>query len=662
MKACSMRRGGGWPWGILCCAVFLASSVTGKGVHAVPVFGQRPRLAANLEKGPGPIARAELLWREALHVPAEDAQWIFYYACPDDGTRLVPETAERHRCPRCGIVYSDARTVAAHRHLLHDQLNQDCHDLAVAFARSGEERFAKPVREALLRLADLYPGWMRHDRWGRTGLLALTGGRRYAQQLDEAVSIIRLARAYDLIADAVCLSDADRKRIEAELLGAVARDILRFQRFTTNRTNHQTWFNAAYVTVGAVIGDAELVMEGLYGRYGLLWQLANSVTDDGLWYEGTIAYHFYALEAIRLTLEAALAVGIDFSENARLRSLWEGPQRVAWPNGRFPVINDSDPSTLDAFRGHYDWAERYFGAIFDRIPPAGSAALTDAGLAVLRQGEGRAAVSAMLVYGQHGGAHGHFDKLTLLLYANEREWLPDIGRLSYSVPEYETWAKTTVAHNTVVIGGRNQSATTGALLWMEQGDDWAACGAESGQAYAGTLLRRYLLLTGSFLLDVYEVEADQEQQIDWVVRAVAERIDPVGEGEGIVLGTRDGYQHLRSVRELPSPEAWSFVDRNRVLRLLAVPDRGETVFGAQSIGYRLDTRLPTILRRRTARQTRFITLYDWTGGVEVLRNVSGGVQVEDASGMRWTVKISRTGISVEAMVPPDVNPASQAGE
>ena len=55
------------------------------------------------------------------------------------------------------------------------------------------------MQTILLKLADDYPNYpRRHDRWGRTGFWARLGGRRYSQSLDEAVGIIKLAKAYDL--------------------------------------------------------------------------------------------------------------------------------------------------------------------------------------------------------------------------------------------------------------------------------------------------------------------------------------------------------------------------------------------------------------------------------------------------------------------------------
>ena len=94
---------------------------------------------------------------------------------------------------------------------------------------------------------------------------------------------------------------------------------------------------------GALEGDMKrqggeaLLRLAIQGKAGLLWQLGASVTEDGLWYEGTMAYHFYAVQAIVRTLEAAARAGLDFSGNTRLKSLWLGPlQRLTQPRQGLP--------------------------------------------------------------------------------------------------------------------------------------------------------------------------------------------------------------------------------------------------------------------------------------------------------------------------------------
>ncbi len=150
------------------------------------------------------IKQADAVLNEPLKIPEKEGNWIFYYFCPKDNAMLKAETETRHICPVCGSVYTDERTIAAYRTHINYKIDRDCVVLAKAYAFTGEEKYVERVKRVLLTLAKIYPSFERHDRWGRKGILAVVGGRRYAQNLDEAVSAIDLASAYDLVADASC--------------------------------------------------------------------------------------------------------------------------------------------------------------------------------------------------------------------------------------------------------------------------------------------------------------------------------------------------------------------------------------------------------------------------------------------------------------------------
>jgi len=601
----------------------------------IPRFGDRPRLEhvqAELDAWPisrvnACVARADAIVQRGLVIPEKEGQWIFYYACPEHDARLKAESPERHVCPVCGKVYDDARTQAAYQTVLHNQLDNDLHALALAWAVGHDDRFATPVRQALLKLADIYPTLERHDRWGRRGLLAIVGGRRYCQHLDEAVSAITLARAFDLVAKAPCWSEADRQRVARDLLRRICAEIQEKSWMMDARNNHQSWFNAAHANVAVAIGDAALLRDAIHApAAGLLWQLDNSVTADGIWYEGTMAYHFYALAAITDTLTAARRAGWTFAGHARLKSLWLGPLQLAYPNGQFPVINDSDPGSLGGRRASYAFARDYFGdprfETADVSMPLASAALTGAGLVVLRRGAGAHARCAFLDYGIHGGHHGHPDKLNITLFTLGREIVPDPGRLTYSVPEHLSWARTTVAHNTLVIDGRDQQPTEGRLLWFDETAAYAGALAETTGAYPGYTLRRGLLMTEEWLLDIMTVTGSAPATLDWLLH-VRGRLHEAGEpADPRFLGVTNGYQHLQQVaHHPPDRQRYTFGQAGDQSMTVDVWPAAETWSGA-GIGFNLKDSVPFLLRRRHAAAAEFVALTDLGGTGAVLREAA----------------------------------------
>lgn len=615
----------------------------------LPPFPPHPRLAitptelARLKESATrrdqAIRDAKPLLDNPVKVPAGWGNWVFYYACPDDGSPLTALSEKEHQCPRCKKVHTDERTVAAYRTLLHDQANSAALQLAWAFAVTGEQPYAAGVQRILLKLADDYPGYPgRKDRWGRTGFLAQLGGRRYSQSLDEAVGVIKLAKAYDLTRSAPVWNDQQRQHVEKDFLRLTADTLLYANR---DINNHQTWYNAGLMAIASVLGDRELIDKVLTMRGGFHDQLKRSVGSDGQWYEGTMAYHNYALQAMIEIVDAGRRLGLPLHKEARFRKMIEAPLQCAYPNGQFPAINDSDPTFVSSFSASFLWAwEVYREPVFAQAHATGdlnrlrallgpdarvapyletrSINLADAGLAILRRGQGPDALCVMVDHGPHGGSHGHYDKLNMVLFANGQEWLLDPGRLTYSHKEYQTWVKHSAAHNTVTLGGRSQSAATGKQLWLQTEKDFTACATQCDEAYAGATLRRTLLLTDQMLVDVFEVQLPGETQIDLLTHALSEKLIPVSEqgpATPIVPGTADGYPHLTGaqVRRITGPSRWDFIAGSKKLRLWLDGPTQEELITCTGIGYTIDAKVPCLIRRVQGKEARFVTVYDLSG-------------------------------------------------
>src|SRR5262249_49789409 len=159
-------------------------------------------------------------------------------------------------------------------------------------------------------------------------------------------------------------------------------------------------------------------------------------------------YHNYALQAMIEIVDAGRHLGLPLHQEPRFRAMIEAPLGYAYPNGQFPAINDSDPGHLDSFQTSFLWAWQTYGdpkfahawagndktklatllgpnTANQSVVETRSRNLEGVGLAVLRRGSGAGANCVMLDYGPHGGGHGHFDKLNIVMFANGREWLLD---------------------------------------------------------------------------------------------------------------------------------------------------------------------------------------------------------------------------------------------
>lgn len=671
-------------WRLASALIFLVGIAAQLVNAAEPNFGPSPRLAITAAEGESLRKSSDYERQKAeairagvealakhLEVPRGPGNWIFYYACPADGTTLTPLSDTEHRCGKCGKTYSDERTIEANRTRLHYQVDRGALVLAWAWWHTRDERFAAEVRRLLVRLADEYPNYpQRRDRWSRSGIFATIGGRRYIQSLDEAVAVIDLAKAYDLTRDGAVWTDDDRRHVEQDLFRAIAATL---SWWNSGRNNHQTWYNAGLIAVGSVLADRDLVAKAIDGRFGFHEQLERSVGDDGLWYEGAMAYHNYALQAMIEIVDAGRRLGLPLHDEPRFKSMITGPLDAVYPNGQFPAINDSDPANIASFDRHFAWAWKAYnnprfaqayarddakrlaqltGSETLKLEPwePKSKNLTGVGLAVLRRGHGADAACAMLDYGQHGDAHGHFDKLNIVLYANGREWLLDPGRLTYSHAEYKTWVKETVAHNTVTLAGASQAPTTGELLLFDEQPDYIACIGRTREAYHGATLTRTLVLTDTLLIDRFDVTSPAATQIDWHAHAQCRELvllDDLPAVEPAAPGTAHGYQHLQNgvMRQVAGPTRWAFRDGNQKQLTLWIADQGpQQIYQSVGIGYHTHQAAPCLTRRTSAAGTTFWTVYELFPERRELQSVSvkGGqvLQVETLRG-RWEATFDR---------------------
>jgi hypothetical protein len=98
----------------------------------------------------------------------------------------------------------------------------------------------------------------------------------------------------------------------------------------------------------------------------------------------------------------------------------------------------------------------------------------DAGVTILRTDEeGSPEIWCRCDGGPHGflsiAAHAHADALSVEVRYDGVDILADAGTYCYhGEPEWRSYFKSTIAHNTVELAGRNQSTDGGPFLWLQQ--------------------------------------------------------------------------------------------------------------------------------------------------------------------------------------------------
>ena len=497
-------------------------------------------------------------------------------------------------------------------HEQHKRNYQNMYQAGVLFQISGEEKYRNYVRDMLLEYASLYPTLDVHPK---RKVNSQNPGKFFWQSLNEAMWLVYTIQAYDMVISD--LTKAEAKKIENNLLKPVAQFLSVGQPSTFNKVhNHGTWATAGVGMAGYVMNEPEWVEISLYdlqksGKGGFLKQLEQLFSPDGYYNEGPYYQRFALLPFV------TFAKAIENNQPERdvfgyrdgvLMKAIDTTIQLSY-NGKFFPINDAIKSkgtdTIElvfgvatAFArtgntGLLEIAEEQDTILLtgDGLKVAkaldaeqatayqyksmalGDGAKGDEGALVIMRGELGGEQALLFKPASQGLGHGHFDKLTWQYYDHGQEIVSDYGAARFLnveakfggryLPENKTYAKQTVAHNTVVIDETshfNGNVKTGnanapTLDFFETSARGSVSKAHINTAYDGVLLQRTVALVNlpevnqSVVLDIFDVAGENQHQIDLPLHYLGQIIETSFQIDAnthqlSALGTKNGYQHL----------------------------------------------------------------------------------------------------------------------
>ncbi len=491
----------------------------------------------------------------------------------------------------------------------HSELSKLAGRLGWAYQFTDDERFAQKAREILVGYARLYP----NDYAEHKGVNRSDTGKVMAQRLSEAMWLLPLIQAYDLIHDSPALSAEDRTLIENDLIRTAltfiqrrdaATEVARRDSANPNWRNADpaaaaegSWagnwinfYNAAYIQGGIVLGDQDWIDIGAAGTRNMI---VKGIGDDGMWREGAIGYQIFARMALIACLEPLARRGIDLYsyDQHRVKNLWDSPLKLAYPDGTIAGINDtgraSAAGSWQAMAFDYAWLrwrDPNYGVLINRAPrqihqseaiyfPAqiyetlpekplegiGSALFDTVGYAIMRGEDGGGSTFFLLKYGPHGGVHGHPDKLNLILFADGDELSGEPVMYRYEDPRHQLWTKSTIGHWTLAVNERNQTAHTGKLLLYSHESPINVVRGVSTEAYPGVALDRTVVQMPGYLVDVFRAWGRSSRTFDYPLtfRGRLDGFDgespdlkPMGSAEQI------GYSQIRTAEPVKTDGNW----------------------------------------------------------------------------------------------------------
>lgn len=416
---------------------------------------------------------------------------------------------------------------------------------ALAFALSGQERFARVSWEATLRLISHFYG---------TGILR--SPYPWENPWDEAHELYEAAAAFELIAHWEGLSPLDGALVFCYLRRLGERVAYAVELSPLSGSRQALWT----CHLGCLTQFAPSMPEAPHFRSLVSERLHSVMADfapDGTYLEGDADHELVALQSL---LRYARGTGSDGGQ-AFLAHKWgeagvavadgfDSLAKIATPLGELPGVGQAirrPLATSDAFveatgllrRGDWITAARIHPEDIDplhtfdpplapRTPAERSVLLRDGGLAVIRDGWQETDAYLLCGFGPSTGEGSHRDKLSFVLCAQGQPWVLDAGaapNLATDAGEEERWHRQTLAHNTVLADDTSQQAVDGRLVAWYSRPQYDLLAAEH-DGYQQLPHRRTIFHPrGGYFLVVDELDngASRERPLEWLLHVNGRR-------------------------------------------------------------------------------------------------------------------------------------------
>ncbi|MEO0464440.1 MAG: alginate lyase family protein [Pseudomonadota bacterium] len=479
------------------------------------------------------------------------------------------------------------------------------------FRITGEAKYRDYARDMLLQYAALYPTLgdhpERHDQYS---------GRIFWQVLNDAMWLVHAVQGYrDIRAS---LSEVERQSIDNDVFRRAAHFLSVESANTFDRIhNHATWATAGVGMTGYLLDDQDMVERALLGSdksgtAGFFRQSELLFSPEGYYNEGPYYQRFallpflvfadaierneperaifehrdgILLKALRTTVQLSyggyffpfndairdkslktaelydgIAIAYAKTGDPSLLSIADFQRRTVLSENGLKVASDLAAGKAESFA---------FRSILLGDGPGGD----EGALAILRSGPQAGHTALIAKNTSQGLGHGHFDKLGWQLYDRGNEIIRDYGAARFLnieakeggryLPENTTWAKSTIAHNTLVVDQRSHfdgkvkvaNAHWPTQLYFADNPDLQITSAEIATAYEGVTMRRTLLmpkiagLEAPLVVDLIDARSDEPHLYDLPLHFNGHIIEfdftvENHVAERPVLGSANGYQHI----------------------------------------------------------------------------------------------------------------------
>ena len=264
---------------------------------------------------------------------------------------------------------------------------------------------------------------------------------------------------------------------------------------------------------------------------------------------------------------------------------------------------------------------------------------TQGGVGILRNED----IELVFKYAAQGSSHGHYDKLSYSLYEKGEEVIQDYGLARFVnieqkgggnyLKENKTWAKQTIAHNTVTqnetshfnakyeIGSQHHSVLN---YFSSESKNIKVVSAKETNAYPGTtMLRTMAIIKGEdfekpYVLDIMKIVSNKANQYDFPYYFLGQVLNTNFEYKIPTtlkpLGSKNGYQHLYlegTAKVLEENSKLSWLNKGKFYTLTSVTNKADellfTRIGANDPEFNLRREAALMVRRKNTKNTIFVS-------------------------------------------------------
>lgn len=576
------------------------------------LIASQPVFARAFEK----VIETDQYWKNNFYdEPQRLSGWGHNFVCPNCASTMKMEyvytPGGEYTCPNCGKTGSgrllDEAWVYRYRYdSVHALLSS-----ALCYKVNGMQ----DSLEYIIRYVDFYAA--HYDEFPVHGDYA-GKGKVMGQSLDEAVWALAVLAALK-----VCGKENIPQEKQNAWFEKMFRPLAALIQSQANRIhNIPLWLQCGAGAIALFFEDDALLESAVENEMGVRNQVKQGYTADGIWYECSLHYHYYATQALTEFLCMYQEKRPDDELFDLLRKAYQAPAQLS-PDGWFvPSINDGwYPMGIGTYSQQIIYAHRVvpgthtgaqLRAVMEKEPvwfetaPAlafmsGDALTGEAPqrpdcvlfpatcLAVLNK-----PTHVMLKSGVLTTSHMHPDCMSIAI----APFAEDMGTPGYGHPLTRTYYDRTLAHNTFVADGKSQPRrpVIGSVEKVEGGVK-----AHADNVYDGVNATRTLTDENGIVVDVMEIKADAAHTFDWMFRAKGETVLPEGGVEDVLPGDEVAYEKLTQIRRYPDAQEFEvrYTLEGKTLTARIAPEtlKNVTVYTALMPDHPADRVLTAIILR-----------------------------------------------------------------